>query len=162
MEYTLELPPSLIARFAAMGYPDPLVGLHDAAKLLLGIGPDAWATITQTASEQEITPAKLLLAKLNAPEPAPTPAEPAPTPAEPAPTPAEPTLAPAPNLPRNLATRRADIADRDAAIVQDYAAGGITQAGLATKYDLSVVRITQILAKHRADTAVNLSPRSTT
>ena len=143
MEYTLELPPSLIARFAAMGYPDPLVGLHDAAKLLLGIGPDAWTTITQTASEQDITPAKLLLAKLNAPEPAPTPAEPA------------PTSSPSPK-------RRTDLSNRDAAIVQDYKAGGFTQAGLATKYDLSVVRITQILAKHRADTAVGLSPKSPT
>jgi hypothetical protein len=141
MEYTLELPPSLIARFAAMGYPDPLVGLHDAAKLLLGLGPEAWATITRTADAQSITPAKLLLAKLNAPAPEPTPADPQPA-------------------PQNLATRRADRSSRDAAIVQDYKAGGITQAGLAAKYDLSVVRITQILAKHRADTAVGLSPKS--
>jgi hypothetical protein len=138
MEYTLELPPSLIARFAAMGYPDPLVGLHDAAKLLLGLGPE-WTTITRTAEIHNTTPAKLLLAKLNEPTPAPTPAEPA---------------------PQNLAIRRADLSNRDAAIVQDYAAGGITQAGLAAKYDLSVVRITQILAKHRADTAVGLSPKS--
>jgi hypothetical protein len=140
MEYTLELPPSLIARFAAMGYPDPLVGLHDAAKLLLGLGPEAWATITRTAEAHNTTPAKLLLAKLNPPAPEPTP---------------EPEL-------QNLATRRARTAERDAAIVQDYAAGGITQAGLATKYDLSVVRITQILAKHRADTAVSLTPNPLT
>jgi hypothetical protein len=142
MEYTLELPPSLIARFAAMGYPDPLVGLHDAAKLLLGLGPEAWTTITRTADAQSITPAKLLLAKLNEPTPEPTP--------EPEP------------LPQNLATRRARTAERDAAIVQDYTAGGITQAGLAAKYDLSVVRITQILAKHRADTAVSLTPNPLT
>jgi glutamate mutase epsilon subunit len=139
MEYTLELPPSLIDRFAVMGYSDPLAGLHDAAKLLLGLGPEAWATITKAAAIQGITPAKLLLTKLNEPTPAPTPAELAPTPAP---------------------TCRADLSSRDAAIVQDYADGGITQAGLAAKYDLSVVRITQILAKHRADTAVGLSPKS--
>jgi len=141
MEYTLELPPSLIARFAAMGYPDPLVGLHDAAKLLLGLGPEAWATITRTAEAHNTTPAKLLLTKLNEPTPEPTPAEPA---------------------PQNLATSRADRSSRDASIVQDYTAGGITQAGLAAKYDLSVVRITQILAKHRADTAVSLTPNPLT
>ena len=141
MEYTLELPPSLIDRFAVMGYSDPLAGLHDAAKLLLGLGPEAWATITTAAADHNTTPAKLLLAKLNAPAPEPTPAEPQP-------------------VPQNLATRRADRSSRDEAIVQDYKAGGITQAGLAAKYDLSVVRITQILAKHRADTAVGLSPKS--
>ncbi len=141
MEYTLEIPTSLIARFAALGYPDPLVGLHDAAKLLLGIGPEAWATITKAAAIQGITPAKVVLTALNSPFIIQSPAEPE---------------------PQNLATRRARTAERDAAIVQDYAAGGITQAGLATKYDLSVVRITQILAKHRADTAVSLTPNPLT
>ncbi len=128
MEYTLDIPDTLTQKFRSLGYSDPLEGLQDAAKLLLGLGPDAWATITRASSEQQTTPAKYILSRLQ-------PAEQ---------TPAPTTKRPNPSL-----------IERDAAIVREYAAGGTTHALLAVKYGLSAIRITQILTKDRAQRTLN-------
>jgi hypothetical protein len=131
MEITLDLPPSLTARFAALGYPDPLDGLQDAAKLLLGLGPDAWATITASAEALGTTPAKYILAKLSE------------------------TPAAQPEAPAKAPKKRQSNEARDAQIAGEYFAGTVTYPVLAVKYGLSVVRIVQIVAKARAQRAAS-------
>jgi hypothetical protein len=125
MEYTLDLPPSLVARFAALGYDNPLDGLQEAAKLLLGLGPDAWATITAQAAAAELSPAKYVLAKLGEAQ--------------------TQTQAPAAKPGRRQSNEA-----RDAQIAAEYFAGATTYPKLAAKHKLSVVRIVQIVARARA------------
>ncbi len=122
MEYTLDLPETLTAKLAALGYDDPLDGLLAATKLLVGIGPEAWATITAAAADQNTTPAKLLLSKYNAPVEQPT---------------------------RKAKTSKVNNAERDAQI-WELARTGSTHAKIAATYGLSVIRVSQIVALQRA------------
>lgn len=124
MEYTLDLPDTLINKFNNMGYADPLEGLQDAAKLLLGIGPEAWGTITAGAQAQGTTPAKHILAEMNKP-----PAE-------------QPTKKP--KLPQRVVNT-----ERDAQI-WEAARTGSTHAKIAAQFNLSVIRVSQIVALQRA------------
>lgn len=123
MEYTLDLPETLTAKLAALGYDDPLDGLLAATKLLVGIGPEAWATITAAAADQNTTPAKLLLSKYNAPAEQPTKKAKLP--------------------PRNMNI------ERDAKI-WELARTGSTHAKIAATFGLSVIRVSQIVALQRA------------
>jgi hypothetical protein len=124
MEYTLDLPDTLITKFHTLGYADPLEGLQDAAKLLLGLGPEAWGTITAESAAKEITPAKYILQRLNE-----------------QPTAGATTTARKPLRPNN--------AERDAQI-WEMARTGSTHAKIAAQYDLSVIRVSQIVALQRA------------
>lgn len=135
MEYTLDLPPSLIERFAAMGFPDPLDGLHHAAKLFLNLGPAGWDTITAAADAAELAPSKFILAAVQ------THTNPTPTPEHSDSPESTPAIKP---------KRRNSNEARDAQISSEYLAGGITYPKLAAKYGLSVVRVVQIVAKARA------------
>jgi hypothetical protein len=127
MEYTLDLPDTLITKFAHMGYDDPLEGLQDAAKLLLGFGPEAWGTMTAGAKAAGVTPAKFVLAQMESRKDA------------------EPPLTKAtarkPLRPNN--------AERDAQI-WEMARTGSTHAKIAATYGLSVIRVSQIVALQRA------------
>lgn len=123
MEYALDLPDTLIAKFNTLGYADPLEGLQDAAKLLLGLGPEAWGTITAESAAKEISPAKYILQRLNE----------------------KPQQAVQPT-----AKRRQSNEARDNQIADEYLSGTVTYPKLAAKYGLSVVRIVQIVAKVRA------------
>ncbi len=124
MEYTLDIPDTLTTRFKNMGYDDPLEGLQDAAKLLLGLGPEAWGTITAESEAKEISPAKVILQKLHAPEPT--------------------TAAPA-----KRRTTKTDNSQRDAQI-WELARTGSTHAKIAAEFNLSVIRVSQIVALQRA------------
>lgn len=126
MEYTLDLPDTLITKLNTLGYSDPLDGLYAATKLLVGLGPEAWGTITAGAQAQGISPAKFVLAEMNKP-----------------PADAEPT-AKKPKLPqRNMNT------ERDAQI-WELARTGTTHAKIAATFGLSVIRVSQIVALQRA------------
>jgi len=52
--------------------------------------------------------------------------------------------------PRAKAWNKHDNDVRDQRIAQEYFDGGITYARLAVKYDLSTIRVAQIIAKARA------------
>lgn len=127
MEYTLDIPDTLVSKFNAMGYDDPLEGLQDAAKLLLGIGPTSWGTITAIAQTDGSTPAKVVLSLLkhwDSPEPTKTKAAPAKAP-------------------------KIDNTARDQEI-WELARAGSTHAKIAAQYGLSVIRVSQIVALQRA------------
>ena len=114
--YELEIPETLADKLAALGYDNPLDGLHAAAKLLVGLGPDAWATITRAAEIQKVTPAKIILSQLN------------------------PTLAP------SARTRNAN-RDRE---IWEMARTGTTHAVIAARFNLSLIRVSQIVTTQRA------------
>lgn len=116
--YELEIPPTLADKLADLGYPDPLDGLHAAAKLLVGLGPAAWATITRAAELQKTTPAKIVLARLDS----------------------------------NITSRatRNSVRDRE---IWDMAKKGATHAVIAARFNLSLIRVSQIVSTQRAKAA---------
>lgn len=124
MEYTLDIPDTLTAKLATLGFDDPLNGLYAATKLLVGLGPEAWGTITAESEAKEISPAKVILQKLHAPEPT--------------------TAAPA-----KRRTTKTDNSQRDAQI-WELARTGSTHARIAAEHGLSVIRVSQIVALQRA------------
>lgn len=113
--YELEIPDTLADKLAALGYPNPLDGLYAATKLLVGLGPDAWATITRAAEIQRVTPAKIVLSRLNS----------------------------------NITKPRNRNAARDKEIWK-LAQEGATHAAIAARFDLSLVRVSQIVVAQRA------------
>lgn len=138
MELTLEIPDTLTAKFAALGFDDPLNGLYAATKLLVGLGPEAWTTVTQLSDAQGISPAKVILQKLNAPEPT-----------------GEATAAPA-----KRRTTKTDNSQRDAQI-WELARTGSTHAKIAAEHGLSVIRVSQIVALQRARSLRLDAPQNT-
>ncbi len=125
MEYTLDLPDTLISKLNTLGYSNPLDGLYAATKLLVGLGPEAWGTITAGAQAAGITPAKFVLAQMEKPQQAEQPTR-------------------KPKLPqRNMNT------ERDAQI-WEMARTGSTHAKIAAEFNLSVIRVSQIVALQRA------------
>lgn len=131
MEYSLELPDTLVEKFARLGFDDPLEGLQEAAKLLLGLGAEAWGTITAAAQDAQTTPAKYILQRLKE-EPQTAPTEAAKTKPE-----------------AKAKTPRPSNADRDAQI-WELARTGSTHANIAAQFNLSVIRVSQIVALQRA------------
>lgn len=123
--YELEIPAALADKLAALGYADPLDGLHAAAKLLVGLGPEAWGTITRAAQDQKVTPAKVVLGLMSSAD-----------------------TSTGEGLPAARARRTANTA-RDQEIWA-MAKAGSTHAVIAARFGLSPIRISQIVSTQRA------------
>lgn len=102
-----------------------------ALRVYLGLGKLGVDALNTRAQHEDMTPSELILHLL----------------ANPTPTTSATTMTPRPApAPRKT---RADNHARDAQIAQEYFDGGITYSRLAAKYGLSMVRITQIVARAR-------------
>ena len=132
---TLDIP----AKFASLLQPLHPEGAHHAAaaalRLYIDLGELGVKSLLARAEHENLTPAELIEHLLVQPI-VNTDTAPA-------------TITPPKLLKRNHPSSL-EVAERNAAIYAEYKAGGITQAKLADKYGLSMVRVAQILAAERA------------